>query len=679
MIRVLRAHRAIVVVLTLFIALGVVYSTTTPLFEAPDEQWHFAFVQHVAMGRGLPVQREPLTHLARQEGSQPPLYYVLAAAATFWIDTSDFPDIVWENPHYGYNVPGVVNDNKNLFIHTSLESFPYRGATLAIHMARLLSVLLGALAVWFTYLLARTVIASGAKQSPICISEITLDENRPRNDNREKLFAAGAAAIVAFTPQFVFVSSAVSNDSTIVAMSALALWLMVLTSQRPELRGQKSKVSGQRLTVSGSIALALGVACGLAALAKVSGLGLVTLATLVWVWSVINGQRSASGGQESAVSDQCLAIGDRKSEIRNLKFEIALFAFAFLLVAGWWYARNLMLYGELTGTARMSEIFYVRAAPMPFDQLLVQLREVWETFWIGFGWGNIRAQPFVYTAIEIFVALGVLGWILAIRDSQFAIRHPPFAILFVWLALMSVALIYWMQTTQAPHGRLFFPALPALAVLLAAGLSQFQRSVVRKQRSAVRGQRSGVSHHVSRFTVHGLLLLFVFLLFTFAALAPFVILQPAYAYPPTLDADAVARVPNRVDIVYDDKIKLLGYDVSTRRVAPGDAIELILYWQALTTMDEDYSLGISVVDAQQRVIGARNSYPGHGMLPTRLWYAGQAIRDVYWLPINADASAGVAQIQIAVYERVRKRDLVARDPRGEIITPFIGQIEIVAK
>jgi hypothetical protein len=97
---VLRAHREIALVLALFVALGILYSVTTPLFEAPDEQWHFAFVQHVATGRGLPVQTvaKP-THLARQEGSQPPLYYLLAAAATFWIDTSDYPGIVWENPH----------------------------------------------------------------------------------------------------------------------------------------------------------------------------------------------------------------------------------------------------------------------------------------------------------------------------------------------------------------------------------------------------------------------------------------------------------------------------------------------------------------------------------------------------------------------------------------------------
>ncbi|MGE5262651.1 MAG: hypothetical protein ACM3S0_04670, partial [Acidobacteriota bacterium] len=100
--QVLLDHREIAVVLVLFILLGGAYSIATPLFEAPDEQWHFAFVQYVATGRGLPVQTvDQPTHLARQEGSQPPLYYLLAAGATFWIDTSDYPGIIWENPHYG--------------------------------------------------------------------------------------------------------------------------------------------------------------------------------------------------------------------------------------------------------------------------------------------------------------------------------------------------------------------------------------------------------------------------------------------------------------------------------------------------------------------------------------------------------------------------------------------------
>jgi hypothetical protein len=124
-------------------------------------------------------------------------------------------------------------------------------------------------------------------------------------------------------------------------------------------------------------------------------------------------------------------------------------------------------------------------------------------------------------------------------------------------------------------------------------------------------------------------------------------------------------------------MKLLGYDVAPRAARPGESVELTLYWQSLAEMDDDYSIGIHLVDASQRVIGKRDSYPGHGMLPTRLWRVGQMIRDTYWLPIAADAPRGAkAQILVSLYERVRKRDLIARDPRGEIITPFIGEIEV---
>ena len=149
---------------------------------------HYGFVYHVAHGRGLPEQSLPLAHLARQEGSQPPLYYLLAAALTFWVDTSNYPEIVWQNPHYGFDVPGVVNDNKNLFIHSVQEAFPYYRTRAGNAPRASPSLVMGAVAVYFTYRLTRLVV--------------------PQNENT----AFAAAALVAFTPQFLFISSAVSND-----------------------------------------------------------------------------------------------------------------------------------------------------------------------------------------------------------------------------------------------------------------------------------------------------------------------------------------------------------------------------------------------------------------------------------------------------------------------------------
>jgi len=540
----------------------------------------------------LPVQSEQPMHLARQEGSQPPLYYLLAAAATFWIDTSDFPGSVWENPHYGYNVPGIVNDNKNLFIHTSLESFPYRGAVLAIHLARFVSVLMGAFAVLFTYRLALEIFRD------------------------QPLLAASAGASVAFVPQYIFISGAVSNDSTIGACAAFALWLIArhLTDERRPMIET----------------IALGIACGLAASAKVSGAGLAVLAVLVLLY---------------------VSRGNAKLALLRL----IVFGVAGFVVAGWWYLRNLLLYGELTGTAMMSRIFKVRETPLTLPELFVQLREVWETFWIGFGWGNIRAHPPVYTLIEVFLVLGLIGLFIGlIRQRDKSIRLS-LAMLVAWVGLMFSALIYWMQSTQAPHGRLFFPALPAIAVLIVYGLDQLRIKSLRFVHFA-----------------------FVALLFTLAALAPFAILQPAYAFPPSLNETQLPSTMRRVDIMYGDKMKLIGYEIAPRRALPGESVTLMLYWQSLVQMDEDYSIGMRVLDAKQNVIGARDSYPGHGMLPTRLWSVGQIIRDDYWLPINADATPGVAQIHVSLYQRESKRNLAAVDPNHQTITPIIGHLNIGA-
>ena len=632
--RVITEHREIALVLALFVALGILYSVTTPLFEAPDEQWHFAFVQNVATGRGLPVQTiDQPTHLARQEGSQPPLYYLLAAAATFWINTSDYPGIIWQNPHYGYDVPGIINDNKNLFIHTSLESFPYHGAVLAIHLARLLSILMGALAVLFTYLLTLEIFPD------------------------RKYLAAGAAALVAFVPQFIFISSAVSNDSTIVAMTALSLWVMVRL-----LKDGGRKTEDRNGNPSSSVirppssAILLGIVTGLAALAKVSGLGLAILGALVLAWVSFRTSELAADERGRTWMNGFLP--------RLSAFVRALipFGFAFAVVAGWWYARNLVLYGELTGTAMMIRIFGARTTPLTTMQLLTQLREVWETFWVGFGWGNIRANPIVYQVLEILVGLSGIGLLLGFvrrreRLHLTLVKALPFFVLAFWVIVALIELVNWMQITQAPHGRLFFPALPALAPLAVFGLTQW------------------VPRRAQPILARGIAIPLV----AFAAYASFGILQPAYAYPALLTVSDVQNLPHRVDINYGGKLELLGYAVSPDRLLPGGSVTLTLYWRSLAQMNEDYSIGIHLLDTNQRVIGARDSYPGHGMLPTRLWSVGQMIRDTYWVPVSPDASApSVARVQVSLYQRETKRELPAFDPQGQTVTPLFGALKIAS-
>ncbi len=387
----------------------------------------------------------------------------------------------------------------------------------------------------------------------------------------------------------------------------------------------------------GLLGVVIGVVAGLAALAKVSGLAMIVPAVAVLIWV-------------------------ERQNVRRLVVHLPLMLGAFAVVAGWWYLRNWFLYGEWTGTEMMLRIFGARSTPLTPAQLLTQLGEVWETFWVGFGWGNIRVQPVVYNALAVLGALSVLGLLVGLVRQCRSLRERfrqalPLGLLAAWAGIVFVALLRWMMMTQAPHGRLLFPALPALMPLALLGLAQWVP--VRVQPLLTRGLATA--------------------LFALAAGAPFFILAPAYAYPPTLSDNEVQTLAHRVDLNYDNQIKLLGYEVTPTRVTPGGALQLNLYWQSLAEMDRDYSIGIHLLDPGQRVIGARDSYPGHGTLPTRLWHAGQIIRDTYWVPVAPDAPApGLAQIQIALYDRTDKSDLTALDPNGEAITPLIGRFKLIA-
>ena len=186
----------------------------------------------------MPVQRPGEETLWGQEGSQPPLYYALAAALTSWIDVDDLVEIVILNPHAERGVP-LAPDNKNMVVHSSREAFPWRGSVLAVHLIRIFSLLLASGTVLCTYLLARALVPG------------------------QPAVALSAMAFNAFLPMFLFISASVNNDTLVVLLSSIALVMMVRIVQRDASRG---------------FMVALGVVVGLACLTKLGALGLIPLA-----------------------------------------------------------------------------------------------------------------------------------------------------------------------------------------------------------------------------------------------------------------------------------------------------------------------------------------------------------------------------------------------------------------
>jgi len=423
----IRQHWSGTLIVLSFVALGVVYSLVTPIFEASDERWHYPVVKHIADGRGLPVQDPTVPAPWHQEGSQPPLYYLLGAGLTFWIDTSDFAEVQRPNPHAVVGLP-LVAGNKNMMIHTDRERWPWRGTTLAVHLIRLLSVGLGAITVWLTWQLA-------------C-------ELWPGDDRIPLL----AAMFTAFNPMFLFISASVNNDNLAAPLAAGAMLALL----RALKRGQTVRDG-----------LWLGLLLGLGALTKLSTLALVPLAAVALTWDA-----------------------RRRRAWRTWWLNGLLVLGLMTLIAGWWYGRNWTLYGDPTGLNRMLDIAGRRDEPLTLRGLWAEFQGFRISYWALFGGVNILADRWVYPLLDALMALAGLGLVMAgmsicksanrqigksarQRDGKPA-NHPllptPYSLLLTWVGLTLASLIRWTWQTYASQGRLMFVAIAGISALLAAGL-----------------------------------------------------------------------------------------------------------------------------------------------------------------------------------------------------------------
>lgn len=553
-------------IIALFIILATTYSIVTPIFESPDELWHYPFVWHLARTAKLPVQDPANPGLWAQEGSQPPLYYALAALLTAAIPTGDLPALIYRNPHAGI---GLVSPdgNANIVVHTPRESWPWQGAVLAIHAARFLSVLLGAGTVAATAALGRVVWP-----------------NRPA----PALLAAG---FVAFNPMFIFISGSVNNDNLVTLLASLVLWRLAVT------------VTGNSPIPARQFAL-LGLLAGLAALAKVSGLGLLGLTGLTLLWQGIRWRswRTAVAGNGLAV----LVAG---------------------AVAGWWYTRNLTLYGDWSGVQNMVAMMGPRPVPPTASQLVTEIPGLFRSFWGLFGYFSVPMPAPLYWLFNLILAAGLAGWPAAFFAGRGRWVSPNMGrvgpVLVVWIALMLAGLIRWTLRTPATQGRLLFPALAALAVLWAAGWVAI---------APRRGQA-----------------LPVLAMLAVALWVPAGVIAPAYARPAPVDSLPKSARP--LNATYGDSIQLLGYTAPPAAVYPGDSLPVTLFWQSTRPVGRDYSVFIHLLDENEVVIAQRNVFHGPGVYPTGQWVAGQAFADTYVLRLPRTTYAPAqAQFEVGLYD-----------------------------
>ncbi len=579
-----RGGRWLARLLLIYLMVGGSYSVLNPLFEAPDEVWHYEYVRWLVEGHGLPTPEEVGGAPWHQEGSQPPLYYALAALLTAPIPTEDASQVIRYNPHAAMGDPQAV-DNRNVMLHGAAEAWPWQGTVLAVHVARLFSLLLGAITVLTTWATARLLL-------------------------HDEAAALLAAAFVAFNPQFLFLSASVNNDNLVTTLSALVLWRALLLLERGELRPRAALVDGALV--------------GAAALSKLSGLLTVLPLAAAMTW-----------------------VAWRRRSWRAFLLVGLCAAGAALLVGGWWYWRNWQLYGDPLGLPAMFAVLPQRTHPPGMGELFLEWKGVWRSFWAVFGWFNVTVPDGLYLFYATLTVGGVVGWLFRLHRQRTSLTvgaKARWGLLSGWVALLLLALWRWAQM-RYPQGRLLFPALSAIAVLLAAGWTWFLPPLRRRP--------------------WGLIVP----LASLAALIPWAWIRPVYLAPAPLPPDALP--PHAADIPFGDCIHLVGWALAPDEVPPDAPLEVTLYWRALCQPHKDYSVYLHLVDEIGLIQAQRDTMPAGGRRPTRDWVPGTVIVDHHRFVLPPTVPRPVTlTVRVGLYDAATGERLLT--PQGDSLT--LGQI-----
>ncbi len=254
-----KKHRGAFLVGIVFVLLAFYYNISIPLWESDNEWGHYNYVRYLLVNRSIPIPGSTMLEVAsddqcggvseplvtsHQLERQPPLYYMLGALTTFWIDTGDGLSPA-TNP---FLLTEPWNNGYNFAVHTQVEQFPYDGTVLAVHLLRLNSTLIGLAGLVAVYLTGLLIFPG------------------------RRYLALAVMALTAFIPQYVFSASVVNNDILAAALGFWCVYFCVFAVLR----------KGGVLVLAAAAAMAM-----LAMLAKYSALPLIGLVAAVIIIRLI--------------------------------------------------------------------------------------------------------------------------------------------------------------------------------------------------------------------------------------------------------------------------------------------------------------------------------------------------------------------------------------------------------
>jgi 4-amino-4-deoxy-L-arabinose transferase-like glycosyltransferase len=401
-------------VILYFIIFSTAFLIIVPVFEAPDENLHLDYINYVTFYKSIPNQYEGMENKEKfvGQGHQHPLYYLITGFINYNLNNGRKITI---NPQFNkLHIWNGGNEGKVPYYKNITDGvFDSDKDKRIFYFLRILSVLFGAVNLIFVYK----------------ISELF-------SENKE--FSVFPVFILASLPQFAFISAMINNDNLAILLCTICLFLII-----------KMFKYGYTLKA----AILLGIFLGLAILAKKTLLFLLPGLVIMFFYR---------------------SISIDKEYISFLKY-LSIVLMITLLICGWYFIRNYILYSGLLGTQMEIDTMpglVNKKSLFSYYFLNPFLPGLFHSFIGSFGWMNLKIPSYIYMFYALLGFIALLGYIKSDIIKKDKMSHNfILMILFIFLCLSGI--IYFNLTYNQYQGRYMFPVASFIILILSFGLKEF--------------------------------------------------------------------------------------------------------------------------------------------------------------------------------------------------------------
>ncbi len=413
----------------LHVVLSSAYLVSTPAFEAPDENDHWSYAWQIANAHRPPVMRFTASGLGRPLVDEAGLAHhppLYYAVLGGLMVLTGHADTVASPLANPQSLAGTP-EGAFVWLHGADEAPPVSSEVRFLRILRFVSVLCGLASLVLTWRLGRLAFPA-----------------RPA-------VADAAVLLLATLPAWSFHHAVLDNGNLATTLSHAALLALC------------AAIASARLDAR--VAGACGLLLGLCLVTKLTTLALVPLFAVAAL----------------------LAVRASRQRARALR-AVTLGAVVLAAVAGWFFVRNLQLYGDALGGSAHERVY--AGIRVPEGQVLPWLRigflpNVFASLLGTFGWWTVPPHPTLVTAGKVVAVLGGIGIAVNLLRPRGESRRAVVLVLAGAAALVFLATLHYNLTFRQPQGRYLFPAAGPLAIGLAAGLVRLVAPLRERVRGAV--------------------------------------------------------------------------------------------------------------------------------------------------------------------------------------------------